>query len=91
MQTVEVVIKIPEEYYKNVKYGRSGDVLINNAIKNGTVLPKGHGKIIDVDQFYKAFKEYLLYPSERKSFSFADLEAILNVFTPTIIEAESEE
>ena len=87
MKTVEVVIKMPEEYYKNVKYGRSGDVLINNAIKNGTVLPKGHGKIIDVDQFYKAFKEYL---SERKSFSFADLEAILNVFTPTIIKADTE-
>ena len=48
MADVELVIKIPEEYYENVKYGRSNDILINNAIRNGTLLPKGHGKIVDL-------------------------------------------
>lgn len=48
MADVELVIKIPEEYYENVKYGRSGDILINNAIRNGIPLPKNHGKIVDL-------------------------------------------
>ena len=51
MKTVEVVIRIPEEEYHYIQlYGSikpfSGN-FIAKQIKNGTVLPKGHGRLID--------------------------------------------
>lgn len=89
MDEIEVVIKISKKCKKFLDNGGKIDWLdaipIIDAIANGTVLPEGHGKIIDVDQFYKAFNEYLV---DRKSFSFADLEAILNVFTPPVLKAD---
>lgn len=54
METIEVVIKIPkEEYYYIQLYGSikpfSGN-FIAKQIKNGAVLPQGHGRLKDIDQ-----------------------------------------
>ena len=50
MAYVELVIKIPEEDYikiSNSNPSYADDFNLYYAIKNGTPLPKGHGKIID--------------------------------------------
>ena len=50
MADIELVIKIPEDYYNYIKnisdYHCTADMLV---IKNGIPLPKGHGRLIDVD------------------------------------------
>lgn len=53
---MELVIKIPEEYYKAIKEipveQSSADMLI---IRNGTPLPEGHGKIVDIETLIDMF------------------------------------
>ena len=55
METVEVVIKIPEDMYERTL--RTGVVIvgldaayIGGAIIDGVVLPKGHGRLIDANK-----------------------------------------
>ena len=47
---MKLIIDIPEEYYKAItdipNHQCTADMLI---IKNGTPLPKGHGRLIDAD------------------------------------------
>lgn len=47
---MQIVIEIPEEMYRQLINGRSGNTLINKAIKNGIPLPKGHGRLIDAKE-----------------------------------------
>lgn len=46
---MEIVIKIPDAMYKTVLDGTYCGSLYDE-LKNGTVLPKGHGRIIDEDK-----------------------------------------
>lgn len=49
---MEIVIKIPEDSYKATCVGCMLPSDVENvvqAIKNGTPLPKGHGRLIDVN------------------------------------------
>lgn len=47
MADIELVIKIPEELYNECKrLGDKRDTLFE-AIRNGTPLPKGHGRLLD--------------------------------------------
>ena len=48
---MQIVIDIPEELYKANHRGLEAEELwdLRIAIKNGTPLPKGHGKIGDLD------------------------------------------
>ncbi len=57
MADIELVIKIPEEAYVHLRNGGSigASLMIENAIKNGTPLPKGHGVLIDADELYEDF------------------------------------
>jgi len=54
MADIELVIKMSEEEYKDVivnGFFFVGQVKhIVDAIKNGTPLPKGHGKLKDIDK-----------------------------------------
>ncbi len=77
---MKVVIDISEEEYELCrKYdGHLGDhKAISYAIKNGTPLPKGHGRLIDADTLYLRWwhKE--------------EMNDLIN--SPTIIEADKEE
>ena len=46
----QIVINIPDETYEFCnKYGYDNDI-ISQAVKNGILLPKGHGRLIDVDK-----------------------------------------
>ena len=48
MSYVELVIKIPKEYYELLIQICEDPVLLN-VFMSGTVLPKGHGRLIDAD------------------------------------------
>jgi hypothetical protein len=50
MADIELVIDIPEETYIYLRNGGTigASLMIENAIKNGTPLPKGHGALIDI-------------------------------------------
>lgn len=77
---IELVIKIPEKMYKWVNdvnkffddYGTSDFI---DLVKNGTPLPKGHGRLIDADALTEKAPE---------------IQEYLDVLAPTIIEADKE-
>ena len=82
MAYTELVIKIPEEDYKYIK---NSDDMNFNVIKNGTPLPRGHGRLIDVD----AINLKDISPVDGFSVYGATAEDI--DLTPTIIEADEVE
>ena len=46
---MQIVIEMTEDDYKKVQDGRAAVTVMRNAIRNGKVLPKGHGRLIDGD------------------------------------------
>lgn len=89
MADIELVIKISEDSYKATcnGYMLSSDVEdVVNAIKNGTPLPKGHGRLIDEKEVKKMIEEAKVNSEHSKTFA----ENIIK-FAPTIIEADKAE
>lgn len=94
---MQIVIDIDEEYIKQIdrirfliggKEDRSLQINVINAIKNGTLLPKGHGRLIDADA---------VFDKMQSTFDMQDLylpihlkELIVDEM-PTIIEADKSE
>jgi len=62
MTDVEVIIKIPEVLYWAIKQNISTDS-VYDAVKNGTLLPKGHGDLIDRKELLKQPIDKTNYPS----------------------------
>ena len=104
MANIEIVIKIPEEAKQAFDCAESNDLkgcyydhggVIGNAIKNGTPLPKGHGRLIDADEL-KTTRTWALVAKNNASqneISFAPLMCILKEDidnATTIIEADKE-
>lgn len=61
MADIELVVKIPEEIYKasqiiDVKHKDTIQIPLE-VIANGTPLPKGHGRIADMDAAIKCIEE----------------------------------
>lgn len=106
---MKLVIDIPEEDYQNLKAKDKFDNMYLNyyekLIVNGTLLPKGHGRLIDADAFIARLED----ASKRQKYKkllIDDCLTVDDVFkaiieslqnkglangdTPTIIEAESE-
>ena len=82
---MKLIIDIPEdmlEWFKNGEiideYDKSA---LNQVFKNGTLLPKDHGRLIDCDRLQEVFHKNV-----------AGAEAFDNLFevAPTIIEADKE-
>ena len=46
---MQIVIDIPEETYKGIMLGKWNDNGLAFYVKDGTPLPKGHGRLIDVN------------------------------------------
>lgn len=112
---MQIVIDIPEEVkqtFDNAKnedlYGNYYDYnsLIGKAIRNGTPLPKGHGRLIDADAFiarmedaskrqqYKKLliDDYLTVDDVFKAvIESLQNKGLANGDTPTIIEADKAE
>lgn len=75
---MEIVIKIDEKDYQSLKDGHIPFTVLD-VIMNGTILPKGHGRLIDADE--------LIESTLCKTFGLRSVD-IENA--PTIVEAESE-
>ena len=77
---MQIIIDISKEDYDIIK--KSNDLMnwTGHLIKNGTPLPKGHGRLIDADAFGKELHRYIEAP----------YQYALKVFNeaPTIIEAD---
>ena len=59
MNDIELVIKIPEELYKAAENGFNEKEIwdLRLAIVNGIQLPKGHGRLADMDEAIKCLEE----------------------------------
>ena len=79
MKTVEVVIRIPKDDYDYMKEYRNirsfCEKYIANQIISGTVLPKGHGKLIDSNVLWDAFQD--LGQDFYEAFDFAEANAVI--------------
>ena len=85
MADIEIVIKIDEEQYEFIKQSMTMSKVkdyhvllydICERIKNGTLLPKGHGRIIDESQVTGTF----IWDN-----------GYIECYAPTIIEADKAE
>ena len=89
MEIVEVVIRLPKEDYEYVKeVVQKGEYALSKfyyTIANGTVLPKGHGRLIDTNILENIF----INSSDWKGNINENLKHIAKV--PTIIEADKTE
>ena len=83
MADIELLIKIPKEYYNYIKnisdYHCTADMLI---IKNSTPLLKGHGRLIDADELK------ILIPAIETEYKY--VHRLIDE-APTIIEADKAE
>ena len=80
---MKIVIDIPEEMYLKAKEDMlcGADILVS-AIKDGTPLPKGHGRLIDADSM-KTMKNI-----QSANFNAVELIRFWIDNQPTIIEAD---
>ena len=95
METVEVVIRIPKNIYEDLFNKELQDwfiesevkfygLKIGKAIQSGTVLPKGHGRLIDADAI-NIHDVSPAYGMEVYGVTQDDIE-----YEPTVIEADKE-
>lgn len=86
MADIELVIKIPEERYNQIL---DKDYILGHyleiAVRNGTPLPKGHGKLKDENEIKRMIEEAKVNSEHSKTFA----ENIIKL-APTIIEADTE-
>ena len=84
---MQIMIDIPEEDYKNVNriVDRGLGTNVDKAIKNGTPLPKHHGRLIDADAL-NLEKEVSMADDWKTAHEIANCIK----YAPTIIEADAE-
>ena len=77
---MKMVIEISEKTYEEVMKIDNSLSEIVNAIRYGTPLPKGHGRLIDADALLQEHRDLDAYPFPSTTIQNA----------PTIIEADKE-
>jgi len=96
---MQIVIDIPEKMYKDIQRKSleiqiDGDTL-ENAVLNGTPLPKGHGDLIDKKYLLSVLQCEEYETCTWKNCSDCNREKCIKRYTvldaPTIIEADREE
>lgn len=80
---MQIVIDISEVFYEYCK-AQEDAIEIQLAVKKGTPLPKGHGRLIDADEIRFESREFDTYEDYSRAFDAID-------YAETIVEAESEE
>ena len=92
MFDVELVIKIPEKIYnyihnEHIAMRVRDSHKVAQAIANGTILPRGHGRIVDISkmQYMKTLNEAI-----HGRLSWAEAIRRIKNSTPTIVEADGE-
>lgn len=107
MANIDLVIRIPEECYKQIQkhiFSIAYDAIKTKeekkqveekfnvvlAIKNGTPLPKGHGRLGDIDKLIKEVEHFHKCPNGHSDVY--DEAMIINFLdnAPTIIKADKE-
>lgn len=107
MADIELVIKIPEESYNILRDGcficsgeRSGKTILQQfcmAIYNGTPLPKGHGRLGDLDALEKEIINGIKAGNYEEGYeNFQNINDVDDCvecvkYADTIIEADKEE
>lgn len=106
MADIELVIKIPEDEYgwiiksdATVFANISSKECMLHAIKNGTPLPKGHGRLKDENEIIKAIEDRVNFLKEndavfmrlRKDIDILGCIPKIRTEVPTIIEADKED
>lgn len=92
----EIVIKIHEKDYQSIKNGHIPFSVIDVLMK-GTPLPKGHGRIGDLDKLEKeidgGIKAGLMIEGYENYSNINDVDDCLEYvkYAPTIIEADKED
>ena len=91
MTNIELIIKIPKEVYEHILKAKSVPDMLSidivntiNAVKNGTLLSKGHGRLIDADEIQFENNEFDTYSDYSRAFDAID-------GADTIIEADKTE
>lgn len=92
---MKIVIDIPKETYETIlMVGSGAPFVIDNAIRNGTPLPEGHGRLIDAHALTERMKQRHYEKADEESYWVADIVATAlnpnNGYAPTIIEADKE-
>lgn len=93
---MQIIIDIPEENYNNIcnsETASSYSVLhALDAIRNSKlILPKDHGRIMDVDKIIKKMEEREeKLKDDRSIWETAGVETAIDMFGETIIEAYKE-
>ena len=98
---MQILIDIPEDTYNHLRNGGSigASLMIENAIKNGKPLPKGHGRLGDLDALNNGLrgqqKSYEYTSGIRRPINEAVKDGIIIARThidcaPTIIDADKE-
>lgn len=93
---MQIVIDIPEENYTAIKkYNYCYETLdkLGKYIREGTPLPKGHGRLVDADAMVKILRESEYYQEKRGDFYGADVTSRVKNFIEdidTVIEADKE-
>lgn len=94
MADIELVIKIPEglkKDFESEQWTALSCMEMKDALMNGTPLPKGHGRLIDADALIQQMEEREEKLKDNKSiWETASVETALDMFAPTIIEADKE-
>ena len=93
MADIELVIKIPNETYQDIVkngfiYDEDNEV-VTHVIKNGTPLPKGHGRLIDSNILKGHIDKLPCLPDGNFAGNHSALKALINMQS-TIIEADTE-
>lgn len=82
---MQIMIDIPDEIYKKYMDDRVRVTDVLHAVRHGTPLPKGHGRLIDADELKRTMEK-----DKRRALSFVDLTDFVWL-APTIIEADKGE
>ena len=85
---MQIVIDIPKDMYSAIKSGKDGySNYVHTAVRNGTPLPKGHGRLVDADAITKDFNTlqdaFTIYTD-------GTMKMAIGCNAPTIIEADKE-
>ena len=96
---MQIVIDIDENVFTRLFDNGIEDYAIMNddlfkiaqSIRKCTPLPKGHGRLKDIDKFLKKVEEDRMHECYMRSWTIDDvLQRLDSRYTPTIIEADKE-
>ena len=91
---MRTVIDIPEDVILNDTYTQYFGCMskkLDEVLHSGLILPKGHGRLIDADALNARMEQRINeIGDDRSIWEASGVETALDMFAPTIIEADKE-